>query len=357
MAVRFFKTLEEIKNWVGGRVDSSIDVESIAPDVEFAITRHLVDFMGEDLVDKLAEQYDDYVATPATGGGVYNGIFPLFLPALAHLGLFEYAKTASIHMSSMGMVRQESEHHRTAYKYQENEYKNHMLRVGYSYFEKLTSWIGTKAKYQTIPELVASEKWHRSRELFINDSATFRLLQSQTVDRYTFEILRPVMRDVEVAAIEPILGEEFFADIKTKILNDSLAGKEITLVEKIRPVVAHLSIDEGIGRHLVKLEGVNVIENVVLDSAGYIKKQVPKNAAIQLAMRDAESWGNRHVRGLLKYLDENQDDFPLWEPDPSKVYQWTDAEGNAWLEEDGSQTTSGSGSLIEEESPKPIIHF
>lgn len=304
MSSFIYDSIADFKNYVGGGANLSISTASIEPIMRQAAQQHLVPWLGEAFWKEITDDFPDPSAP-------YDDLLPYVQRALGFLTLHEYSKIAGIQLGENGMYRTENEMYKTPYKYQENSYRDYMLHNGYEALEELIKYLITnEADFATWT--ASSEYTERINTRFINHASEFRSVYSSYISRYTFEVMRPVMEDIEMAAIVPAMGQEQYDDLKAAILASTLNASQQILVRHIQKAIASFTVREAVHRLMVKLEGNNITVNERLGDQDYSKKNVPTLDRADILSRNSEIWANRYISRMVKYLDDNIDDYPLY---------------------------------------------
>jgi len=299
-----FEDIEEVKKYIGGGANVSIELDSIEPTMIMAVEKHLKECIGANLFKALVEPADPL--TPEQ-----ELLLTYLKRPAAFLTMYEYASIGGIQFTEAGIHRAENQNMKSAYKYQENEYKAKMLEFGYDAKEHLLIYLD--ANRETFADWAASAAGQNNRKYFINYAMQFRGVYSKSISRYTFEILTSLMEDVEEFAIRSTIGDLLFDHLKAKILAGDPSGKEKMLIQKIQRAVANFTIEEGMKRQWVRIEGRNVIQSEESDNQSYEKKQSASAAGMNVALRHANEFGNRHISAITKYLKDNSEEFPLYQ--------------------------------------------
>ncbi len=303
MAHEIFTNITEITDQVGGAINRSMEIDSIGPHIGMAAHKHLVLWLGITLWDNLVS----YVDNPSPVDTDLDDLLPYARKPLAFLTLEEYAKIGSIQFGEAGMYRTETDTHKGAYKYQENNYRQSMLENGYEALEQLLDYL--EANEVNYPDWQASSGYTRNKSLVINSAATFRDRYSRSISRHTFEMLRPLIEDLEFFVLVPIMGEDQYDDVKTNIADKTTTGKDLILLGLIQKAIAYFTIQEGIRRHWLQIKDNRIIQAELLEPQSSKKEAPASTASVNLATRHNDEFGNRFVSRMLQYLDDNIDDF------------------------------------------------
>lgn len=305
MKVFIYQNIEDLKIHVGGSANLSIRQESIEPIMRNTLFSHIIPWLGETFWTEWSDQYLHEATT------IQGKLQPHLQRALGFLSLYEYSKIASVMFGEDGLHRTETETSKPAYKYQENAYRDSMLNQGYQCLEEAIKFLDTnESSFPTWAD--SPEHEERIRTLFINYASEFQRSYSKNLSFYTYTILRPIIQDVEIFAILPELGQAFFDELKTAILNKTTTDQQKAVIKLIQKAVAHFSIKDGIRQSLVKLDGNRIIQSERLEPQSYEKQSIPSLSSTDIKIRYQDEVGNRYISYLKKYLDDNIDDFPTY---------------------------------------------
>lgn len=306
MATYLFTTIAQFKEFVGGGVNVSLKLESISSTMYMAAHEHILPWLGDttwaNLVD--AVENDDATADELA-------LLPYVRRPLAMLTMHEYAKIGGIQFSEGGIYRTENEDMgmKSAYKYQENQYRDYMLHNGFESIEHMLRFLDANAATYTE---WAAEAMPRQRSLLINYARDFRDVYAKNLDRYTFELLRPIMHDIETFAIRSTLGDAQYERLKAGILAQDLTAAEHILVGHLRRAVANWAIEEGIHRNWIQIRAGRVIQLESHESQSALQDMPAAANAVSLRLRKESEFANRHLSFVTFYLTNHLDDYPLY---------------------------------------------
>ena len=305
MAYLIFNDISELKTYIGGGANLSLEMDSLAGSLHDAARDHLVPWLGRAQWDALVDAVENDDASTEE-----NALLPYVRRPLAHLTMHEYSKVGGIQFGEAGIFRTESETHKAAYKYQENQYRDYMLEKGWEAIEEMLAFL--EANEEDYNPWYASTAYERNKSLLINTAADFRESYSAYVGRYTFELLRPLIEDLEAFAIRPLLGDGQLDAIKAAILAKNLTAAQSALLKVLQKAVANFTMREGMKRLLVRIEGTKVVQSERLEPQSYEKAAPPSANALSLPLLQQDAWGNRYISYILKHLTDHIEDFPLF---------------------------------------------
>ena len=153
-----------------------------------------------------------------------------------------------------------------------------------------------EAKY---PLWQADPAYARNKAHFINTATDFRMLYGKQLSRYIFEIIRPILEEVETFAILPTIGQEQYDDLKQGIALKALTADEFALVQIIQRAVVHFTMQEALERHWVQFNGNRIVQIETLEPQGYEGK-VPASV-LDFWMRPTSMRKKRLAWGLISH--------------------------------------------------------
>jgi len=301
-----YDDIVQFKNYTGGAVNYSVELSSLEPTMLTAARQHLIPWLTAAVWDEVLAIYE--ADTPSTEEAA---LLDHTRRALAMLTMYEYVRIGGIQFSEAGIMRAETENMKSAYKYQENAYKEYMQEHGFNALETLLEYLDANAD--------AFETWRdgggrsRYRSTLLHRHTDITDITGRNVSRFTFHILRPVIGDLELFALVPILGEAALDDLRLNFIADDMSEPETTLLGLCRKVLAHFAIAEGVSRLYVQVKGDRVVQTETAEQQGARKEAMPTTDALGLLMQLNSDWANRHFSYLRNFLDNNATDFPLYE--------------------------------------------
>lgn len=306
MATYIFTNITDFKAHLGGAINQNLNINSLAPWIEMAAQTHIWDWLSQAQWDLLV------TAADGTPSAEETALLDKVKRTTALLTMYEYAKVGSVQFTEgMGLVRAESDAQKTAFKYQEVDYRQQMLIMGYESLEAMLDFLeDNEADY---PTWVASAAYTSNKSLFINTARVFRQYYGKQLSRYVYETIRPIIEEVETFAILKIIGEDQYADLKEGIALKSLTADENTLISYIQKAVVHFTIQEAMARNWVQYQGNRIVQLETLEPQGTERAGTASGAAFLAKYSHHNLLANRHISYLLYYLENNLTTFPLYE--------------------------------------------
>lgn len=307
MAAYIFTDFDSFKTQVGGAVSQSMVLETLKPAILDAAELHVIPWLGQTMWDYLVANLEAPLAAP------YTTLLPYVQRALARLTLYEYSKEGSVQFNEMGLMRQESDIDgavKGAYKYQATQYREHQREKGYEALEKML--LHLEANAGSYPEWTSDAASQRNREYYINTASVFRDIYSLHISRYVFEVMRPVMREIEEFAVAANISDDFHTELKAAILAKNTTAVQDTAITYIQRAVAHFTVRESIRRELVQHTGDAIVVQEKLEPQAYIREGTPSTTLLGTNLRQLDEFGNRHMANLVRMLDADIDNYPTY---------------------------------------------
>lgn len=296
-----FADITDFKEQVGGAVNQSLSLRSIGPWIEMAAEAHILPWLGQETWEALQ--------AGSLSQELHN-LRPYVQRAAALLTMYEYSQIGNVQFGEGGMFQVENEGIRGPYKYQETAYRKQMLHHGYEAIERLLLFLETnEANY---PLWQADPAYDRNKAHFINTAFEYRQLYGKLLSRYIFEMLRPIIDEVETFAILPTLGQPQYDDLKEGIQLKALTADEQALIDLIQRAVVHFSMQEALERHWVQFEGNRVVQLETLEPQGYQRAGSASATSFSIKWQHHQLMASRHISFIRHYLESRLDFFPLY---------------------------------------------
>lgn len=301
-----FTDISDFQTAVGGAVNHSFSLDSLDPFFRIAHERHIEDWLGSDLLDDLALAVESNDLSPAQ-----LELLPRYQRALAWLALYEYHPHAAVQFSEAGLMRVETDSHKTAYKYQEAAKLQSTLVNGYEALEKLIIFLDNNRN--SYPEWENAPGFDRHHAVLLHTAALFRIAQNKKITRQVFDQVRPVIEDVEQFAIVPLIGQAQYDALLESRRSGFYASieKEQKIIYILQRAIAHFTLENAIRQNLVQFTGDAVVQKELPDALPATR--TASDAAVSLRLLFHDDTGNRFLKQAKAYLDARLDD-PAFSP-------------------------------------------
>lgn len=323
MLYYFFDDIEALKQFAGGAANLSVSLASLEPGLNAAYENHVRPFISPELWQQLQtaagheEIPGDWMsaATPTTGVWATDpdnytaaqlALLPYLQRPLAMLALYEYTATSSLQLSEAGLMRVESENTKTAYKYQERQYRQWLLHNGYEGLERLVAFLHTHVDDYSAWE--DSDAQQRHTAVLLNTAALMRTHYSSYISRYTYEAVRPLIEDIELFGVVSTIGQEQY-DALLAVANTA-TGAVAKAIKALRKAIANYTVVEALRRQWVYLEGHQILQRETMEPQGYQTDMTPAASTMSLPDTFHREWADRYMSRTLAIMTDNIDDFP-----------------------------------------------
>lgn len=316
-----FTDINELKTHIGGAVNMTVEMDSLAPTIADAAQRHLVPHLSQGVYQALVVAHASGAPSPS------NLVLIKYVQrALAKLSIYEYSKIGGVMLGEGGIHRTESETRRAAYRYQETDYRQYMLESGYDSLYAMLGFLSSEAATYTDWANSTEGLGYRSR--ILNSPTVFRNLGTATVDGYTYECLRPIIDAVEATTITPMLPKSWWSGFITRYLAGTLTMSERQLLRLFQKSIAPRTVSEAMSQHQVRQEGGRI---VVLEQFGEQRQtnaSLPTLSTSGIPATRAALWADRHTNEWVSFIRTNDTAF-------SGIFSTasggTNADSDAWV--------------------------
>jgi hypothetical protein len=287
--------IEQFKTHVA--LNKSADEEYFAllqPDLLLAEDDYLRPALGADF-------YDELLAAPASL--TTDRLRTLLASALANLTMVSYLDMGQVQISGAGVQIISTDREKTAFQWQVNNLKTNWSRKGNNGLEKALAYL--EAHDADFPTWATSDTAKRTRGYFITSASTFSEHYNISNARLTFLALASLVRKTERFRLEPVLGTEYFDELKQQLRDDTLSVENSTLLDDyVRPALAHLVMAQAIGELGFALNGNALELNVYRPDDANSKESDPGlTQLLELKADQAMEDGEHYLRKLTKHLN------------------------------------------------------
>lgn len=298
-----FNSLTDFKAHVGGAISTSVELTSLAPVIADTARRHLVPYLSSEVYLDLVEAYADNDLSAEQ-----TELLPYVRRALALLTMYEYSKVGGIEFTEGGIHRNESDSKKTAYRYQEKQYSEYMREKGYDAIEEMLKFLDDNI--EDYPDWATTEEANSHLSLLLNYASDFRLLIYLQCDRYTFECLRPIIAEVERAAVQALVPTAFWASLKDAHQDDDLTAHGKELRKRIRLAIGHRVLEEATLQQWVRTVDGRIVVLEEFGEQSNTNRIAPIGAIGAFHLRTQQLWADRWTSDWKQYILNNSDEFP-----------------------------------------------
>ena len=298
MAVELYADFADFKQYVGGRINTSMEITSLESTIYETARLHIVPALS-------LSQYEALVAA-SSPTSAQTALKPYVKRALAVLTMFEWSKVGGIEVGESGIHRVETETRKAAFRYQEKAYQQDAREKGYECLEVMLKFLSDNAS--TYSAWAATDEAIAHRTALLNYGSTFRLMTDQKIDRYSFECLRPIISSVQTLGVEQQLPASFWTGFITRYVANTLTNPEKEVLKMMRKAIAHKALEEATAQHWVTIKAGRVYVTEEFGEQNQYNATTPSTSLLGLGQRN-NLWGDRYTCMWKQYIMDHPDDF------------------------------------------------
>lgn len=231
--IGLIKDLTTLQKYV--KVSSAFKVDSFKPFIVDAQIKYLSPHLGDTLLEALDTWYN--AATPQTNAA-YTALLPYVQAAVAKFTLAVGAPSNDTVLTESGFAVIMNQNLAPASTARVQSFVDSMLNLGWNEVEQMLRFLEkNKANYSSWTSSSAYTEFTGS---FITTAVEFDKIIRIDQSRLKFMQLKPIMDDVELLRIEPVISKAMADDIKAKVITGIL-GTYSNILPMIKRAVANFT--------------------------------------------------------------------------------------------------------------------
>ena len=295
------RTIDQFRAHVVVNVNS--DFESFAPDVKLVEAAHLKPLIGPALYNDLnALSEADLAALSGPMGELRDEL----LCAAANLAAAEYLPMQQVQMTDSGVYLLTTGDKKTAFQWQINQLLAAFRRKGFNALERALAVLDEHVDEPAFEAWATSAAGTASHKYFLNTAAQFSEHYGINNSRLTYLALLPTIRKMERFAIEPVLGLEFYLELKEQVMDRDLSADNLLVLEQyVRPALAHLVVAKAVPELGMGLNGDAIELNVYRpDDTNGKEADASIDSLLGMKVQQAAADGQVYLTRLRQYLNK-----------------------------------------------------
>lgn len=293
-------------------VNLNLAWSELNPYIRQAIRRYILPFVGPELYDDIA---DDIQAGTALSTSQTEFVERL-RDAAAYCAIMTALPKKKTSIASMGAVEQVAKEGTTS-----------SSLWGF----RTTLWSVAQDADRCVDELLeymeervrendtaftlfeGSDAYNIGKSDLFRTTSEFNEFQNINKSRRTYLALLPILRQVSIRHIVPVLGQEQYDALVAAYKGNSLTSQQSALLTKCRQVAAAWAIYEATHKMVIlpDQDGFRVISNAdAIDQRAYATDVI--TSAIERIRSGAEKDARENAAELVAFLADNKEDYPLW---------------------------------------------
>jgi len=294
-------SLDDIKQYITVSVTSSF--QSIEPYIKRAERKYIVPTISQPQYDEL----DNGSSLSSKQEDALN----LLQEATAFLAYYLYIPELQVHISDQGINIITSEHKKTAFPWQIQKLEEHWFTTGMDLLEEALILMENNRTEFT--------KWENSdaftifRDHFIATADEFESIYPIQGSRRMFLKLKPIMKQVEEDAINPVLCDDLYDEVLKQIKDQNLSSKNKKLLPYIKNAIVYKTIEQAIGELAVDVTPNGLTLTSTMAQNENVKETKPANTGRLTAYQEnAKNKADKYLKQLKQYLNNKVDTYPLY---------------------------------------------
>ncbi len=282
---------------------------TLSPAVDQAERKYILPLLGKEQFDALATAYDVGPITTEQ-----QTLLPHVQRPLAYYAFYEVLPLLTTMVSGMGVQEQSSSEGTSnparQWVYQEN--RDTAIQNADSFADAMLEFL--EENYNDYPLWKNSDAFTITKELFINTSDEYNDIVSIGRSKRVWLAIRPFVKMAETEYILHAISQPLYDDLKGKLLaslGTPLTNEYKTLLTKIRQALAWLVLYKALPFQAVQFTPGGIVQTS--KNTGLKSQKPADRTAYETAMTAATTNGMSALRHLKKYLEENCEDYPLYD--------------------------------------------
>jgi hypothetical protein len=232
-------------------------VDSIITFLEAAENTFIREFMSRDQFNDLTTAYENSIKEVNPEGLSQKNIDLIHQVRrpLVQFALGLGTSSLALNVNQNGMSRPETEGKKSAFQYQELNWKRDRMNFGYLFLEDLGTFL--EENLDDYAHYANSTERKLRAGLFVGSAKILREEVGLEVGQLVFTRIVPQLKKVE-KLIKKITGITLFNAIKAEIINNSFTAENAEALELIRTAAANIGLAKGIVRLRLKVDGQGV---------------------------------------------------------------------------------------------------
>lgn len=272
------------------RISYTQATEKNLPDISYAEREYLMPILGMQLYSAL----DASITTPpAANPAVWSQLLDYCRAAVAPLAVWLELPFLQAQLEDGGLKTTRSEYKDAAHQWEYLQIQNALLDKGMKALEFILEFLPTQKN-------VFNWSYPGERTL-IRTGKELSLFVGIDQPNLTFELMRPILLEVEDHFIKNSIGEPFFDYLNSLDTYQSPSDKKAAQLTK--KAVAHYSIARALERLPVRITRAGVLATLQNSNNDTQANPTAKETQIDTLKTSSESLGNSYLLQLLDYLN------------------------------------------------------
>lgn len=283
--------------------------DTLEPFIRQATKSHILTYIGKEQYDDLTTEYHNDSLSEEQKELVEH-----LQDAIAYYTAYDAMPILNTNIAAMG-VQQAAANDSSSVPTNQWSYKNtrwQTIQKADTFLDQALAYLEDNLSDFTIYQSSGAYRIHTSN--FFTTTTTLNAYLNIQSSRRSFSVLSKYLIKAEERYLLPILGDQFFNDLKTKLKDNTLTNLQKTLIPYLQRVVSEYGLFEAIP-HLtliIESDGFKIISSGDgMDDRKNLTNFTHRDAIESLKYK-AEENGRTYTADLIKFLFKKVEDYPLW---------------------------------------------
>ncbi|SHL26399.1 DUF6712 family protein [Hymenobacter psychrotolerans] len=311
-------TIEQFREYIPVN-KNTFSLSSIQPDM---------DLVEEDRIKPLVGRAFFYQMESKVKAGdeltaAETSVLRLLRLAVATLAMVSYLPAGQLQITDMGVTVTQTTDQKNPAQWQMNQFRANLQGKGYNALEKALTLLDEHIDAPEFAAWATSAAATASHKFFLNTASAFSEHYNIGSSRLTYLALLPTLRKMERFSLEPVLGSEYYLELKEQIMDRDLSADNVRVLDQfVRPALAHLVVAKAVPEIGLGLNGDAIELNVYrLDDANQKEADASLDSLLAMKVEQALADANVYLERLKKYLNANASATKYATYFASSVYQ------------------------------------
>lgn len=302
---------------------NSFSLPAIQPDLLLVEQERIKPLIGA----ALYYQLDGKVKTNAPLTEGERDVLQLLRRAVACLAMVSYLPLSQVQISDLGVTVLTTGDQKQPYQWQINQLRAGLQGKGYNALEQVLNLLDEQLDATEFEAWATSAAATASHKFFLNTAAGFSEHYNIGSSRLTYLALLPTLRKMERFSLEPVLGTEFYLELKEQIMDRDVSADNARVLDLfVRPALAHLTVAKAVPEIGLGLNGDAIELNVYrLDDANQKEADASLDSLLAMKVAQATADGMIFLERMKRYLNDNASATKYATYFASSVYQSANA--------------------------------
>lgn len=286
-----FTTFNEVKPFIAANISN--EFATIEPYLNDAVSM-VIPFLSQSQWDKLVEDYEDDITTDE-----HTALLERVQRALVQFAYLFYTSDGAVQIDDMGFTRLESGERKSAYQWMVIDFRRERYQSAWRAISDLVKFLDTNPADYT--EWATSEERTYLKGFFLWNYTLFTQYR-QVYTMGTIWDLRSIMADIQDELLLPVLGQDFYDELKAENLDSDFSADNKLLLPNLCRAIAHFTVARGIDEGLFTLTNEGISTALQMDT---YKMEPVAPEKMSMYKANAEKKGNQALKQLKDYLQAN----------------------------------------------------